>query len=139
VRLGAAAIVVAALAPLAGCDGVPQTELRNNSATVVTLHAVGSVRSNSPETRADLEVKPRTLARFVYRPDIALAAGNCELTFSLPEKDLSARMGAVNELEIRPDLQIYMRGRVQEATGKWVPLMVQPGGWPVAPATRTCR
>lgn len=114
---------------LAACDPMPVTEFRNGSDAAVTLKSERAVSA-----LGDLKAEPKVAAgrrvRTLSIPDsLIVAAGGCDYLYAIPEGGLVAAMGAVNHVEIAPDLTLYLQARGS----------AQPPGWPVRPTSRTCR
>jgi hypothetical protein len=131
---------LAAAAGLAACDPLPITQLRNRAPQPLTVRSVARVRVATAGMPKDATVAPGANLRFLHAPQrLTLKAGGCELTYDLPAQDLSNALGAVNGLEVGPDLRIYLvRQRQRDGSYKRLDGKSQPSSWPVAPVSKIC-
>ena len=136
-----AALAVAVLGAAAGCDPMATTDLRNGAGQTIVLRSVAVVHAVTDGREQDAEVRPNHRVRLLHGPlRLTIAAAGCDLTYALPATDLSDALGAVNGLEVGPDLRIYLRRqRRPDGTYARFDLAMQPPGWPVAASSRTCR
>jgi hypothetical protein len=133
-------VALAAATGLAACDPMAITQLRNGGPQSVTVRSVERVRVETAGAPKDATVAPGANVRFLHAPQrLTLKAGGCELAYDLPAQDLSNALGAVNGLEVGPDLRIYIV-RLPQPDGSFRRLdgRSQPPRWPVSPVSKTC-
>ena len=133
--LGALLTVVA----VAGCDPLPQTEVRNRTPEPLAIYVAGRVVGVDPDE--SVVVRPGKQVQLMAREGpLRVTRGACEYAYTPPERNISFEIGAVNQLEVGSDMRLYIR-RLIHPDGKLVKVLVsdQPAGWPVVAATKTCR